>query len=203
MTTTTRIRKSPAVRREEILTEALRLIGRRGFHAFTIRELSAACDLSQAGMLHYFSSKDVLLAAVIDQLEASRETALADHAAACEERVGRGESALAEFRQLLGAMMEHIVEDPDMARFVAVIQVEAVDPQHPAHNLFLGLERLALAFYQRMLASTVEDPEAIASGLHAAMFGLVQQWVRQPGSFDLVDRWMTIVSALLPEPDRA
>jgi hypothetical protein len=49
-----------------------------------------------------------------------------------------------------------------------------------------------------MLAATGDAAEALASGLHAAMFGLIQQWVRSNGAFDLVERWMVVVSRLVP-----
>jgi AcrR family transcriptional regulator len=52
-------------KREEILTAALDVIARQGYGRASVRELADAVGLSQAGLLHYFSSKEELFAEVL------------------------------------------------------------------------------------------------------------------------------------------
>jgi len=51
---------NPEVRREQILEEAISILGRLGYHGFTIHELAERCGLSNAGLLYHFPSKDQL-----------------------------------------------------------------------------------------------------------------------------------------------
>ena len=195
-----RVRKSATLRREEILDEAIGQIGRLGFRGLTVRALSSACGMSNAGMLHYFGSKTGLLIAVIDHLELRQAARLKPHIDRCNAATCAGQTAMAEFRALLTAMMRLVLEDEELARLVVVIQVEALDPEHPAHASFRRREAAALAFLEQLLSSLVGDPAAVARGLHAAMNGLAQQWLREGGSFDVMQAWEVIASRLLAVP---
>src|ERR1700740_714871 len=61
-----RVRAKPDDRRAQILDEATRLIGQRGYYGLGIRELSLRCQLTDAGLLHYFGSKEKLLTALLE-----------------------------------------------------------------------------------------------------------------------------------------
>ena len=52
-------------KREEILDTALEVIARSGYARASVRELADAVGLSQAGLLHYFASKEELYAAIL------------------------------------------------------------------------------------------------------------------------------------------
>ncbi|HEY5230670.1 MAG TPA: helix-turn-helix domain-containing protein, partial [Galbitalea sp.] len=47
-------------KREEILRTALEVFARQGYRGTSLRELADAVNLSQAGLLHYFDSKEEL-----------------------------------------------------------------------------------------------------------------------------------------------
>ena len=199
MQTQARVRKSATLRREEILDEAIRQIGRLGYHGFTIRELSAACGMSNAGMLHYFASKTELLIAVIDHLEAMQAEGLQLQIERCNAAVREGRYAMPEFRALLATMVQQVRLDEELVRLVVVIQAESLDPAHPAHASFRRREAAALEFLEQMLAPMVSQPAAVARGLHAAMNGLAQQWLREGSAFDVVQTWEVVASRLLSE----
>ncbi|MGP9539376.1 TetR/AcrR family transcriptional regulator [Brachybacterium sp. AOP43-C2-M15] len=59
-----------SARREEILDAASALFAERGYHGASLRDISRRVGISHPGMLHHFSSKDALLSAVVDRLEA-------------------------------------------------------------------------------------------------------------------------------------
>src|SRR6478736_945527 len=52
-------------KREEILEAALEVIAREGWHGASVKELADAVGLSQAGLLHYFDSKEELFIEIV------------------------------------------------------------------------------------------------------------------------------------------
>lgn len=63
----TRIVKEYAVRRDEILDAAQRLIYTKGFERLTIRDILDALQISNGAFYHYFASKSLLLEAIIER----------------------------------------------------------------------------------------------------------------------------------------
>jgi AcrR family transcriptional regulator len=62
-----RIRKEPAVRRDEILDAGWRLILTKGYEKLTIRDILDALQISNGAFYHYFDSKLALLEAIIER----------------------------------------------------------------------------------------------------------------------------------------
>ena len=62
-----RQRKDPAERRSEIVDAAIDIFGRQGYRQGSLREVAAAVGLTVPGLLHYFPSKEALLAATLEQ----------------------------------------------------------------------------------------------------------------------------------------
>ncbi len=60
-----------AVRRDEILDVAERLIRTRGYEAMSIQSVQDELRCSRGALYHYFGSKEALLGAVIDRMTAS------------------------------------------------------------------------------------------------------------------------------------
>src|SRR5690349_14098126 len=52
-------------KREEILTRALDVIAREGYRGASVKELADPVGLSQAGLLHYFDSKEELFTEIL------------------------------------------------------------------------------------------------------------------------------------------
>src|SRR5690606_19486752 len=52
-------------KREEILTRALEVIAREGYRRASVKELAESVGLSQAGLLHYFGTKDELFVDIL------------------------------------------------------------------------------------------------------------------------------------------
>ena len=63
----TRIVKEYAVRRDEILDTAQRLIYSKGYEKLTIRNILDALQISNGAFYHYFASKSALLEAIIER----------------------------------------------------------------------------------------------------------------------------------------
>jgi AcrR family transcriptional regulator len=161
-------------KREEILTTALDVIARTGYRRTSVRELAAAVGLSQAGLLHYFSSKEELFAEILLKRDA------VDQAAGDDEQ----ERAV----DTLVRVVRHNAEVPGLVQLYAQYSVEAAQPDHPEHPAFV--ER-----YDRIRQYLVEDIEGrqrsgdlpahldatkLASLLIAASDGLQTQWLLNP-----------------------
>ncbi|EJU14477.1 TetR family transcriptional regulator [Sphingomonas sp. LH128] len=180
-----RTRQKPADRRDSILEEAFGLIGQHGFNGFTVQALAARCDLSNAGILYHFGSKDGVLLALLDELERRDAVILSPlvEDAAQSRETDRAHEAL---MVLLHAMAERCVSRPALDRFALTLQSEAIDPTHPGHDWFRVREQMMLDLFTRLLSSLVPEPEVTARHICALLIGLAQQWVRSGSAFDLV-----------------
>ncbi|MFT4109749.1 TetR/AcrR family transcriptional regulator [Propionicimonas sp.] len=160
-------------KREEILATALEVIARTGYKRTSVRELAAAVGLSQAGLLHYFSSKEELFAEILlKRDDVDRERTPADGSA---------------LRTLVD-IVRHNTEVPGLVQLYAQYSVEAAHPDHPEHEAFV--ER-----YARLRGYLVADLRArqadgslpaqldaakVANLLIAASDGLQTQWMLDP-----------------------
>jgi TetR/AcrR family transcriptional repressor of nem operon len=71
-----RIVKEPAVRRNEILDAAGRLVATKGYEQMAIQDILDELQISKGAFYHYFDSKLALLSAVIERLQAGMEQSL-------------------------------------------------------------------------------------------------------------------------------
>ena len=180
-------------KREEILTTALDVIARTGYRGTSVKELANAVGHSQAGLLHYFSSKEELFAEILAKRDAVNEEASAE----------RGESGL----DSLVSIVRHNADVPGLVQLYAQFSVEASDPGHPAHEVFV--ERYARV--RAMLAADIDarkaagtlaptvDAAVTAGLLIAAADGLQTQWLLDP-EVDMAAHLSSLVSLLCPTP---
>ncbi len=163
------------VKREEILRRALEVIARHGYRRTSVRELADAVDLSQAGLLHYFASKEELFEAVL------RKRDDIDRATYAPE----GTSGL----DTLVSITRHNADVPGLVQLYAQLSTEATDPDHPAHAFFATRyaqlrSELADSIRTRQAAGELAkqlDAEKLASITIALADGLQTQWMLDPG----------------------
>ncbi|WP_020389753.1 TetR/AcrR family transcriptional regulator [Kribbella catacumbae] len=175
-------------KREEILTKALEVIARQGYRRTSTRELASAVGLSEAGLLHYFGSKEKLFEEVLRARDEADTARLSDES----DAVGK-----------LAAIVRHNADVPGLVQLYSTFSAEAGDPQHGAHEYFVERyqhlrEALAEAIQDRQTdgtISTAADPEKIATLLIALSDGLqIQSQFRlldQPG--DLLDHLIQLL----------
>ncbi|MBA8990743.1 AcrR family transcriptional regulator [Curtobacterium pusillum] len=161
-------------KRGEILTTALELVAQQGFRRTSIKDIADAVGLTQAGLLHYFDSKDELWVEILrrrDEIDLAQDWHASDPAA------------------LLAAIVRHNTEVPGLVQmFVNLSAAAATDPEHPAHEYFRErYERNRREFtsdFRQMqengrLRADV-DPEHLASVLLAISDGMQIQWLYDP-----------------------
>jgi AcrR family transcriptional regulator len=166
-------------KREEILERALDVIAREGYRGASVKEIADAVGLSQAGLLHYFDSKDELFTAILrkrDQVDAQRFA---------EPREG---FTTAEIRDGFIGTIRHNAAVPGLVQLFSRMAVDAGDPQHPAHAYFLERGEMLRGIFAAALRRRQEegvlapgmDPDALARVIQAAADGMQLQWMQDP-----------------------
>ncbi len=193
-----RVREDPAVRRQQIIDEAMRVIGQHGFNGFTIQLLATRCGISNAGLLYYFGSKDQLLIALLGEVERLETLAMAPLTEAARRCVAPAWESRAARLGLLRTIIERFPDRREIGRFTVILQIEAIDPTHPAHGWFQQRRRAAQALFEEMVTGLALDPQVTTRLLYSLMNGLLQQWLHEDRTFDLLAAWDEGVGRLVP-----
>lgn len=162
-------------KREEILTTALDVIAREGYRGASVKVLAEAVGLSQAGLLHYFDSKDELFTEILRKRD---EHDLATYRAEADE------DPLRVFLQV----MRHNAEVPGLVELYTRLAAEASDPTHPAHRFFVERRASMSALFDDVVREGMRagrypdsvDPAAFSIVLTALADGLQTLWLRDP-----------------------
>lgn len=194
----TRTRLDARVRRQQILEQAALLIGRRGYYGFSIQDLADRCRLTGAGLLYYFGSKERLLIELVEDRD--RRTAAAVRAAIGSQGEPHSRFTFEEVRRAFHAIVVHNATQPESVRLFSVLQAEALDPSHPAHDYFAARRARVIESYCGMLAPAVSRPRSTAVLLIALMRGLEELWLGSGQTLDLVAEWDRAAALLLPPP---
>lgn len=156
-------------KRREILDATLELIAANGYGNMSLQQIADAVNITKAGLLHHFGSKENLLTEVLRRRD-ERDTASFTNSAAVEPRITR--------------IVRHNSEVPGLVELYSALIQEGVDTEHPAHDYFR--ER-----FHRVAGNVVADIRHAADagelrpGLDAEMLsrvmiavadGLQQQW---------------------------
>lgn len=183
-------------KREEILTRALEVIAREGYRGASVKELADAVELSQAGLLHYFDSKEELFTEILRKR---------DEVDAAAYGVGGTDAGgiLTSYLRVIG----HNADVPGLVQLFARLSVDAADPAHPAHRFFLERGRalrgaLADAVARGQSAGEITDrvdAETIARLLQAVADGMQVQWMHDRG-VDMAASVDALYALLRPDP---
>ncbi|BDV32028.1 TetR/AcrR family transcriptional regulator [Microbacterium terricola] len=167
-------------KRDEILTRALEVIAREGYRGASVKELAEAVGLSQAGLLHYFDSKEELFTEILRKRDEVDSAAFGPLDAEADETP--------DMRVAYLSLIRHNADVPGLVQLFSRLAVDAVDPQHPAHDFFVERGTLlrstfTAALAQRQAAGTLTTsvpPETLARIFQAVADGLQIQWMLEP-----------------------
>ncbi len=162
---------------ERILNEAVALFGARGFAGTSLAEVAQAADISKAGLLHHFSSKEQLFAKVLERRDRDMVATLLQDPDLDEDPW-----------KLLDAFVRVVEHNSHHRSLVAIYTATAVavlDAEHPAHSwvtthLSMTIERFERAFERGKANGLVraDAPSAvIARTVTALSDGLQLQWL--------------------------
>ncbi|MEZ3160870.1 TetR/AcrR family transcriptional regulator [Microbacterium sp. BWT-B31] len=178
-----KMRQETIQRREEILKAALQTFGSKGYNKAPLTEIADQVDMTHAGILHHFGSKDRLLLEVLSY----RDEADVAH---LEGRHIPGGSDL--FRHLiLTAILNS--RRAGIVQAYTVLSAESVTDDHPAKEFFqrryLTLRSEVRDAFEVVCAEhgvtdrgVIEDA---AASILAVMDGLQVQWLLAPDAVDL------------------
>ena len=192
-----RVRAKPEARREQILEEATRLIGERGYYGFSIRELAQRCQLTDAGLLHYFGSKEKLLIALLEDLDRQGAETVREMTGLSPE--SRGRLTHQQLHDMFRAIVIRNRARPELVRLQAMLRAEAMNPDHPAHGFFESRQATILQLFAEALGDHVPSPRSTALQVISMMWGLEMEWMRSGQRFDLVAEWDRAYGLLLPK----
>lgn len=166
-------------KREEILARALDVIAREGYSGASVKELADAVGLSQAGLLHYFGSKEELFTEILRKRDEVDSEAFGPDAEHPEKR---------DPRAAYLAVISHNADVPGLVQLYARLSVDAADPQHPAHEFFVERGEALRAVFADEIARRQSageltdriDPATLARVFQAVADGLQVQWMLEP-----------------------
>lgn len=185
--------------RRRILDLAAQIIGEKGYYGFSLHDLAQRCGLTNGGLLYHFASKDSLLVAVLrDRDTKNAEAIMAEfgHDKAVYEDLG-------VLIKTLHTIAMRASRQPELVRLFAMLQGEALSPEHPAYTFFEDRDAALQAGFTAMVAPHVSDPQATACQLLAMLTGLEMIWLKANCSLDLVELWDRSLALLLPAPAHA
>lgn len=110
-------------RRTQIVNAAIDVFGSQGFRSGSLREIAKRVGLTTTGLMHHFSSKEELFAAVLRARDAQVRAAAGDVT----------ESTLVEQMRRVVAVNQR---SPGLSSVYTVVAAEATDAEHPAHDEF-------------------------------------------------------------------
>lgn len=177
-------------KREEILDAALELFAHHGYDRTSVREIARQVGLTQAGLLHHFSSKEELFTEVL------------------RRRDLRSVQGYDDGRHTVEGLIEvvrHNAEQGGLVRLYVAMSAESTAEDSPAreffHDRYRDLEAdVATDVRRKQEAGELSPdlvPETVASLLIAAADGLQLQWLLDPEGTDMGSRLAELWASLL------
>ncbi|MFF2020727.1 TetR/AcrR family transcriptional regulator [Streptomyces sp. NPDC058171] len=176
-------RMTPEARRAAILDTAQAVIAEEGYRHLTLRELARRCDMSAPGLMHYFADLPSLLNALL---------ARRDDADIAEFRSHAYESAIGAIDDITAYYAARSAE----ARPFTVLEAEALDPGHPAHDYFAQRNDRTLEGLRPLVERDYHHADELLRVLRLVIDGLRLRVLSDPGRTDLDTDWLGVRDVL-------
>ncbi|MDQ1130339.1 TetR/AcrR family transcriptional regulator [Microbacterium sp. SORGH_AS_0888] len=174
-------------KREEILRAALEVVAREGYRGASVKQIADAVGLSQAGLLHYFDSKEELFTEILrlrDEVDV--------------DTFGEGTGGAHPYDEAVASyvrLIRHNTEVPGLVHLFSQLAVDATDPQHAAHDFFVDRGRRARERLDDVLEAAQREgritdaipPQTITRLLQAVADGMQLQWMLEPEEADMTE----------------
>lgn len=168
-------------KREEILDVALELFTKKGYDRTSVREIARLAGLSQAGLLHHFSTKEELFIEVLRRRDVRNRE---------EFQAGEGEPN--SISRLVSIVRNNMTQ-PGLVRLYVTMSAESTDVDSTARSFFVDRYRALRAEVAKDVRTKQQlgelsaelDPDAVASLLIAAADGLQIQWLLESDGPDM------------------
>jgi AcrR family transcriptional regulator len=185
------------LRREHIVTTALKLVDREGLKALSMRRLGAELGVDPMAVYYHIPSKHALLHAIVEAVMASIDLSIDDPADPPEERILRAahayRDAMLAHANTMPILLSHGPSTAAALRPVELLTGILRDAGLPPGEAFSGMNTIAATVrgFVGMLASgakkpTQEEIEAMARSFPASEFPYLRETM--PFAFDFADR---------------
>ncbi len=191
-----RSRPATVERRKEILRAALEIFGAKGYNKGPLAEIAEQVDMTHAGILHHFGSKDQLLLEVLRYRDESDVEALVDR------HIPTG---IDLFRHLVRTAFAN-AERAGIVQAYAVLSAEAVTDDHPGRPYFedryqtlrreVG-EAFVVVCEERGVDVSAERVKHASASILAVMDGLQVQWLLDRSQVELGPSTMFAIEAIM------
>ena len=185
-------RMSAEDRRKAILETTISFISQFGFWGFTIRDVAQAQNITEAGLLYYFKSKEQLLEKTLKYADRTNQIAIAEHLGVqgvTGEVLDDGIAYHCDLglKAISTGTVETNADRPEMVRLYTLLESEALSKDHPVHEYFEQREINLLKEYTfAAKRDGVADPERTALQVLSAMEGLQLRWLNGSHDVDFV-----------------
>jgi AcrR family transcriptional regulator len=160
-----------AAKRRQILDAALAVVAEHGYRNSSLQEIADAVGLTKAGVLHYFDSREELMAEVVSERDVHDRATF--------------EGIEPDLLGTLSRTIEHNGTVPGLVQLYSRLVAEAEAAEHPAHDYVRGrydqiVATLAESVRQRQRDGSVSadiDPLVVARAATALSDGLQLQWL--------------------------
>ncbi|MDQ7843118.1 MAG: TetR/AcrR family transcriptional regulator [Armatimonadota bacterium] len=163
-----------AATRDRILTAAVEVFARKGYHGAGVEDIVQASRTSKGAFYHYFPSKQAIFLTLMDDLAALVEQSV--EAAISSER-----GAMAKVEAALRVVVETAARQRDLAR---ILLVEAVGLGPELEEKRLEIHRRFARLIQRHLDRAVQegsipaqDTALVSQAWIGALNELISQWL--------------------------
>ncbi|MFJ6706379.1 MULTISPECIES: TetR/AcrR family transcriptional regulator [unclassified Streptomyces] len=184
-------------RRAQIIEAAFTAFGQVGYRNASMVQLAAACDVSRAGLLHHFPTKESLLEAVLEERERQDDAHFFGSGAVNRDGL--------EYFASMIRLVAHNQANPLIVSLFAVLSGEATAADHPARPYFVARyertrRQMQLAvddLVRRDLLRPHVDASGLAADLIAFIDGLQIQWLLSPDAIDMPDHLRKLLRGLI------
>jgi len=164
--------------RTRILRAAVSVFARDGYSSGSLNDIAVAAGLSRQNLLYYYSSKQELLLAVLEERDAELDRAL---------RFANPESyaTMSDYVSDLSALLPKVYADRELIALYHRLVAEAADPRHPARDWVRKRHARIRNAYESMIRRAIAegeiradiDAQALATALLGGVEGIESQWL--------------------------
>lgn len=137
--------------------------------------------MSAPGLMHYFPEMQTLLAAVLDARDEEDLAAL---------RLPKQPDA--RLLDLIDSALAYYAQRPAKVAQFDTLEIEALDPQHPAHDYFVARNERTFELMTAAIEREFDDPVAAAKLIRLLFDGMRLHALRDPESGSMLVQWQAI-----------
>lgn len=134
-------------RRREIVEAATLVFGQYGYHGGSLRTIAEMVGTTPATLVSYFTSKELLLVAVLENWSTVTPPTAGGH-------------GLSSFRTYISLMAYH-VEHPGLIQLFLTMSTEATQPDHPARPFILERQQRTKRIMMEEIQHAIDAGEIV------------------------------------------